>query len=419
MTTANLNGSYQALRGEFYSRHPEFWNSLDGTEFALYGHQPVSGATIGTIRAAAEGLGMIYEKVGRLLRNAGDDSLLQLGIPSNALNLSKMTIPGMWDTVIGRFDFAVNNGQVKMLEFNSDTPTFIVETHKMNRLICDEFGVRNPNKHGDLILSTGLYEAIIAGMASLDKPKSETMHVAFVAYGDHFEDSETAKYLMDLARLSEGVKKSFVPIQDLRIFDDGVYDAHGNKIDVMYRLYPIEYLCEDVASEDGGVHIGELFFDLVIRRKLAIINPPSAFLIQGKAVQAAIWGLYEANTYFDDNDRKIIEEYMLPTYLDNVFTKDVYVEKAVYGREGNTVKIIDPKDNRVIDNSGEDYGYQLKVYQKYMELPVFSVETEAGYQNLSTIMSCFLIGGKAGAVGLRGGGLITNNISYYIPISEA
>lgn len=41
------------------------------------------------------------------------------------------------ESVISRFDFVLTgDNQMKMLEFNSDTPTFIMECFQMNGEVC-------------------------------------------------------------------------------------------------------------------------------------------------------------------------------------------------------------------------------------------------------------------------------------------
>lgn len=45
------------------------------------------------------------------------------------------------ESVISRFDFALtDDNRIKMLEFNSDTPTFIVECFQMNGKVCGKLG---------------------------------------------------------------------------------------------------------------------------------------------------------------------------------------------------------------------------------------------------------------------------------------
>ena len=95
-----------------------------------------------------------------------------------------------------------------------------------------------------------------------------------------------------------------------------MFDEQGKKIDILYRqTFPIENLIMDVDFE--GNKIGLWLLELVQVGKLAIINPPSAFLLQNKAVQAVIWGLHEENhPFFTEKEHSWIEEYFLPTFFE-------------------------------------------------------------------------------------------------------
>ena len=84
---------------------------------------------------------------------------------------------------------------------------------------------------------------------------------------------------------------------------------------------------------------------LVESRQLALINPPVAFLLENKAVQAAIWNFFETGLYFDERERRVIATYMLPTYLDPP-GEGAYVIKPVHGAEGDSIILVETPGNR-------------------------------------------------------------------------
>ncbi len=86
-----------------------------------------------------------FFKTARLLRTLSDVQLLELGFPLSSLPYIRMRslFP---ESVISRFDFAVTDGGIKMLEFNSDTPTFIMECFQINGAVCKAFDCYDPNK---------------------------------------------------------------------------------------------------------------------------------------------------------------------------------------------------------------------------------------------------------------------------------
>ena len=110
-------------------------------------------------------------------------------------------------------------------------------------------------------------------------------------------------------------------------------------VDVLYRLHALEILAED--RDDDGYPTGAHALELIARRRVAVINPPGALLSQTKAMQALIWALHEAGEFFDPEEHRIIETYMLPTYLENRFRGIPHVTKPIFGREGAGVTLYD------------------------------------------------------------------------------
>ena len=93
---------------------------------------------------------------------------------------------------------------------------------------------------------------------------------------------------------------------------------------------------------------GLWLIELVLSKKLFIINPPSAFLMENKAVMSVLWGLHEENAFFTEEEHVWIEEYFLTSYLEAdtfLANNEPYVEKSIFGSEGATVKILDGKGN--------------------------------------------------------------------------
>ena len=79
---------------------------------------------------------------------------------------------------------------------------------------------------------------------------------------------------------------------------------------------------------------------LVKSQRLALINPPVAFLLENKAVQAAVWNFFETGVYFDESERRVIATHMLPTYMDPP-GEGAYVIKPVHGSEGDSITLVE------------------------------------------------------------------------------
>ncbi|WP_242271809.1 glutathionylspermidine synthase family protein [Bacillus cereus group sp. BfR-BA-01310] len=400
---------YIKKRKGFYSNYPHFWSNLYECEYSLFHVFPITEQTMKQLQLATERMGKIFFKTARLLRNLSNEQLLELGFPSASLPFIRMK--GMYpEAVISRFDFALTeDNRIKMLEFNSDTPTFIVECFQMNGKVCEQLDYDDPNTNQERLLSSGITKAVMEAAKGIKNP-----NVVFTAHHEHIEDWNTTMYLSQLCH----VENKVMSMSELRITGDALVDGDGMPIDVLYRqTYPIEDLIEDQDPETGDL-VGVELLQLVKEGKLFIINPVSAFLLQPKSIQCLIWGLAEEGAFYTREEQQWITEYMLPTYLEpNLFLgKDSFVQKPSFGREGDTITIRDKDTNIMIRNVHQTYKSSLPIFQKYIDLPVVFLETEKGIEKLSYVFGSFLIAGKASSIGIRAGEKITGNESYYLPV---
>ena len=231
-----------------------------------------------------------------ILRNfASDELLTQLDFPTAAIPFVRMkTIQE--DAVIGRFDLVKTPSGFKILELNADTPTFIKECFRVNGLLCREFGLEDANEGEEERLRSAIRNALVetAMHMNLSQP-----NIVFTSHDDHEEDLLTTLYLLEIS----GIKAKYVPLQSLAIDDEGLYDDGGEQIDILYRqTYPMEHLVCD--EDEQGINVWEKLVQLVMAGKLSLVNPPSAFLLQSKALQAIIWGLMEEDSEFLRRVRK-------------------------------------------------------------------------------------------------------------------
>lgn len=382
-------------------------------EYALYDCLEVTQKDVADMRKIAERAFTIFQKTADMLRSYASDHLLEeLDYPRSTLSYIRIkTLQS--DTVIGRFDFVKTAEGFKILELNADTPTFIKECFVVNGKVANKLGYEDPNAGTEADLAAAVRAAIIetARSRSLRNP-----HIVFTSHSDHEEDLLTTLYLLQ----KSAVKARFVPLSRLLIDENGLYDDEGSRIDILYRqTYPIEHLAND-SDEHTKMRVGEQLIQLVIEDKLSLINPPSAFLLQSKAVMAIIWGLMEEDSdIYTTNEKRWIRQYFLPTYLekDTFIAEGVaFVEKPSFGREGDTIKIYDEEGQIRNRNRNENYSDSIPVFQKYVEMPVINIKTEKGIQVSSQLFGCFVINGKGSAIGVRAGAEITGNESCFMPI---
>jgi glutathionylspermidine synthase len=408
--------NHQSNRNGFYAEIPEFWADLYGQEYSLYDIKVVDKNFVQETREFSKRVGHLFFKTADLLRSneIPSDTFVQMGYPRETLTFIKMSGISS-STVIGRFDSVVVGGNHKLLEFNSDTPTFIYELFKVNGMMCNKFDLVNPNEKEETLLKSAINTVIKESYSLLKKPHKP--NIVFTSHQDNIEDKNTVLYLKELS----GLPAQYVPLDQLRIIkDEALVDPTGNPIDILYRqTFPIESLILD-RDPDTGEKVGEQLLQLVAQKKLSIINPPSAFLLQNKAIMSVIWGLHEEESpFFTAEEHRWIEKYFLPTYLEPDYFIDngiKFVKKPVFGREGDTVEIFDGHGMKIEEERQKNYTNYLPVYQKYVDLPTTSYRTVTGEKTGHLMVGTFLINGVASAFGFRIGNQITNNLSYFLPV---
>ena len=379
-----------------------FWESVAGHPYALPDAIAIDEASVHAVRAAATDAWRIYARVAALLRALPDGGLAALGIPAAAYEVVRLHDERAGPTLVGRFDFIFDGERHRVVELNAETPFFIVESFEENGRRARAAGLRDPN--------AGERERLGEAIACALRPLAAPARVGVVALNVYREDAGTAVWLRNLIAQRTDAEVVFVPAHELRVAGGEVHDA-GGRLDVLYRCYPTEHF----AADRGG----RAFFDAVLAGAVRLLNPPSALLLQSKAAQALIWGLYERGEFFDDDERAAIARVILPTYLDPPEDGAPYVRKPVLGREGIGVEILGADGVRVArgESAPPAYASQPHVYQRFVRAPRRRVRT-----GTSTVVegeeltTCFLVGGEPSAVGLRIGGPVTDAWSYFAPI---
>ncbi|CAG7603629.1 Putative acid--amine ligase YjfC [Paenibacillus solanacearum] len=404
------NAIYEPLRSEGVFT----WDCLYGQEYALAGLYRMSRDKHQEMRSAAEALGRIYAKTVSVVQQGEPALWAELGLPEASFGAIALRFDETIPTLIGRFDFADTPGGLKMLEFNSDTPTGIVEAFHVNGAVCEAYGAEDPNRGCSAMLG-----AAFTRMRELYRQAGcRTERIVFSALDWHEEDAGTTRYLLAQSGL---VGAGFAPLSALRVLGERLWSpadesdaAELTPVDLLYRLHAIEKLAQD--RDDDGYPTGEHVLKLIADRELAVINPPSGFAAQTKALQALIWNLHETGRFYTPGEHEVIERYMLPTYLEPRFPEGMaYVRKPILGREGSGVTIYDGSGTAPEENGEDEYLHQPMIYQQYAELPPIEVETLTGPYRGRLLWGCFLIDGKGSAVVARVGGRITDNLSFYLP----
>ncbi|HEV3087643.1 MAG TPA: glutathionylspermidine synthase family protein [Candidatus Elarobacter sp.] len=379
-----------------------FWESYEGHPYALPDAVVLEAAEVDAIREAARDAWSVYVRAAELLRALPDEGLHALGIPAAAFDIVRRRDARAGETLVGRFDFLREGDAYRVVELNAETPFFVVESFVESGRRARAAGLRDPN--------AGQRELLGDALAAALQPLDRAARIGVVATNVYREDVGTACFLRDLIAERVGAEVVFVPVHELAVEDGAVLDASG-PLDVLYRCYPLEHFAAD---PDGAA-----LFEAVARGACRMLNPPSALLLQSKAAQALIWGLYERGAYFEANERAAIARTFLPTYLDRPDDGATYVRKPVLGREGIGVTIVDGAGAEIAhgERAVPAIAEQPVVYQRYVRAPRRRVRRADGESvDGEELTTCFVAGGRPSAVGMRIGGAVTDSRSFFAPV---
>ena len=263
-------------------------------------------------------------------------------------------------------------------------------------------------------MAAGLTEAFRRAANCYRRRGWATDRIIFSSVDWHEEDAGTTRFLL----AQSGLDADFVPLSQLRVYEDRVQVWDGNvhtPVDLLYRLHPLEKLAEE--QDPDGYPTGSHVLEIMADGRLSLINPPAAIIAQSKAVQALIWNLHESGEFYTPEEQTAIQRYMLPTYFENRFLgRSAYVTKPVYGREGGAVTLFGPDGVARARDEEPEYWDQPVVYQQYAELPKLTVETLNGLYCGRMIFGSFLIDGQGSGIVARVGSRITGNMAYFQPL---
>ncbi|RXT07870.1 glutathionylspermidine synthase family protein [Ammoniphilus sp. CFH 90114] len=406
-------------RGEHIPYH-----RMHGKEYCLPSLILYSKQEYEDLKFASIQVDRIFRKALRFVQRYLPDPMLvnQLGIHPSLIPAARIEVPFHG---VSRQDWIIRNGSMKVIENNTDTPTGIPETAYLANSLLSEFSdFNNPSDK----MNSSIVEAF-SSLITYYQQLGFGSDIVFSCYDWHEEDLCNTLYLMHLVQQA-GYSVRFAPLDKLEVRTGEGLFFEGRKIDIWYRLYPLEYLVYD--QDENGFATGEEILSLISQKKLAVINPVQSIITQSKGFMAMIWSLYERREFlpevFSDEECSVIERYFLPTYFHDeplLIQKIPYVSKALFGREGKGTLLYDQRgiqekvglEDEPADSSEEDLYYlnQPRIFQKRVELEEVTVHTEEGDFRGYLLTGVYVIGGKYAGLLPRIGGKITGNLAYFAP----
>jgi glutathionylspermidine synthase len=281
--------------------------------------------------------------------------------------------------VYGRFDLRYDgSGPAKMLEYNADTPTSLLEAaiiqwHWKTDVFPDDDQWNS------------LHEQLVARWTEVgSKLPSSEVHFSWSGADPSGEDHLTVAYLQETAA-EAGLNTVGLAIEDIGwdTLLNRFVDLEESPMNTVIKLYPWEWVVE----EQFGRHAVESL------PRTLFIEPLWKMLLSNKALLAILWEMYPGHPN------------LLPAYLNDPGMLTEYVRKPLLGREGANIQIVAPGYET---QTGGVYGKEGFVYQLFDPLPDFD-----GYR---PALGAWVVGDTSAGLGIRETvGLVTDDGAAFVP----
>ncbi|MGW7597614.1 glutathionylspermidine synthase family protein [Streptomyces antimycoticus] len=289
-------------------------------------------------------------------------------------------------SVYGRFDLRYDgaSGPAKLLEYNADTPTSLVEAASAQWFWMED---RFPGADQWNSLHERLVDAWRTQAALL--PPGTPLYFAHSAGDELGEDLMTVAYLRETADQA-GLSTEAISMEDIgwERLSGRFVDKRFRFIRSCFKLYPWEWLATDrfgpqvLDTLDNGGGTGSTLW----------IEPAWKMLLSNKALLAVLWEI------FPDHPN------LLPAYLDGpreLARTNGYVAKPLLGREGAGVTVHPPGEEPVLRD-------EPCCYQELAPLPDFDGNR--------VVLGTWVVEGEAAGLGIReSAGLVTDEYARFIP----
>jgi glutathionylspermidine synthase len=358
-----------------------YWNESAAYAFTL--------AEVEMIEAATEELFDRCMQAVEVVVRAG--RFAEFGIPTALHELVRAS----WDdddpTVYGRFDLAFDGDRgIKLLEFNADTPTSLVETAAAQWQWLEE--VRGPDAdqfnslHEQLVEQWEHIRTARWGVAPGSRLHLASLHDS----GDGeliVEDADTVAYMAETAAAA-GFDPKLVFMEDVQWSVDrgGFLDGDGEPITRIFKLYPWEWMAR------------EQFAGFLPRSRTTTqwVEPAWKMLLSNKQLLVVLWELFP-------NHRNLLAAYGSAAPLKG----RAHVSKPRLGREGANVTLFDGSGHAIASADGE-YGDEGFVFQERARFAPIPGKT--------AVIGSWIVGESPAGIDVREtSGPITGDLAEFVP----
>jgi glutathionylspermidine synthase len=275
--------------------------------------------------------------------------------------------------LLGRIDLAYDGGsEPKLLEYNADTPTSLLET-----AVVQWHWLEETRPRWDQFNST--HERVIARWREI-LPAHACVH--FICQTESVEDVAHVRYLLDTL-MQAGYTGKVIDVSDVGVDRDQelFIDRSGCSIEHAFKLYPWDWLFTDRFGPD------------LWSRRTRFIEPAWRTVLNSKGLLAVLWELFPGHPN------------LLPAHLSpRPFSGAPYVSKPMQSREGANVRIVGVAGGGVTHGP---YGGP-RIYQAYA--PLFKSD------GMHAVIGAWMVGDAPAGMSVREDlSLIIGGRSQFVP----
>ncbi len=201
---------------------------------------------------------------------------------------------------------------------------------------------------------------------------------------DNVEDRGTVDYLADTA-VQAGRGVEVLHIDEIGLRGDRFVDLADSPIDVLFKLYPWEWLLRDPFGQSAGM------------AKVHMVEPAWKMMLSSKGILPLLWRLAPGHPN------------LLPAFFegeaDASALGDIWVRKPVHSREGANITIVE-RGVAAARTAGPYEG--PAVLQAFHPLPSFD--------GMRPVVGSWIVGDQACGMGIREDATsITGNRPRFVP----
>ncbi|HIC12365.1 MAG TPA: glutathionylspermidine synthase [Sulfurimonas sp.] len=282
--------------------------------------------------AANELYDMYIEAADHVIDN---DLFFELGIPFNLVDVIKKS----WESdvhwhIYGAFLFSggLNNSPIKLLEFQADTPSKLLQTSQ------EQLGEHSFNEIYEKVSEN--FKRLITlddGLEHFDE-RYDNWKILFSSPSDDEEKEKTSRFLQHLAD-EAGFQTSFSYLHEVAFNEEGIHDQEGNNYEYWYKNY--SWL--DIATDEG--ELATTLTSIMDKQQAIIINPAYTLLFESRGMLKILKDLYPDSPYllktsfksFKDSQMRTMfgegEEYSNFTKIYQEEREDTYNAKVFFAYE--------------------------------------------------------------------------------------